>query len=333
MSDVSGQDSSGPEGRVSDAPIPIVVLSGSDRLAATLPESGRRLQPLSGYKGVDLLIDGVPLIIRVVERLRASKCFSAVYVAGPARVHTGLGLDAELIDVDGRIDENIRASVETLRTQHPNSTVAFTTCDVLAREETYRAIVDDFRAAGPCDIYFPLVRRPNDVDALGASSWKPSYALVLEEGEPRSVMVLPGHLLLANPGALRLDFVYRLLNLTYRTRNRPIQYRRNVMIRGLIFELLYQDLRNLLALRPPTITFSVILTGLVVAMGLRKRTISRAELERRARKVFVTSNHRRRYPQRKVLLPVVDGLELALDIDTVEEARSAGAKMRSDAPT
>ena len=308
-------------------PIPVVVLSGSDRQPATLPESGERLQPLSGYKGVDLLIDGTPLIARVVARLWSSERFAAVYVAGPARVHADLALNAELIDVDGRIDENIRAAVETLRAVYPGSPIAFTTCDVLAREETYREVVDHFRSASPCDIYFPLVRRPHDTDALGASSWKPSYALVQEQ-HSQPVMVLPGHLLFADPEALRLDFVYRLLNLTYRTRNRPIQYRRNVMIRGLIFELLYQDLRHVLALRPPTITFSVILTGLMVAVGLRKRTISLTELERRARKVFVTSYHRRRYPRRKVLLPIVDDLELALDIDTVEEARSAGAEMR-----
>ena len=310
-------------GRIS---IPIVVLSGSDRRPVKLPESGERLQPLSGYKGVDLLIDGATLISRVTQRLADSGCFAHIYVAGPARVHAGLDLNATLLNVDGSIEDNVRAAVNEMRLRHPGCPVAFTTCDVLARVSTYRSVMDDFCASEPCDIYFPLVRRPDDVSTLGASSWKPSYSVVLEDGE--IVTVLPGHLLIARPDALRLDFVYRLLGLTYRTRNRTIPYRRNVMIRGLIFELLNQDLRNILSGRPPTVTVSVVLTGIVVAMGLRKRTISRGELGRRARKVFVTSRHRRLFPERKVMLPVVEGLELAMDIDTVEEARSVGAEMR-----
>ena len=32
----------------------------------------------------------------------------------------------------------------------------------------------------------------------------------------------------------------------------------------------------------------------------------------------------RRHPERHVRLPIVEGLSLALDIDTVEEARAAG---------
>lgn len=311
---------------------PIVVLSGSDRRPVELPETGRDLHPLSGYKGVDLRIDGVPIICRVVEQLRRSERFCQVYVAGPARVLAGVVRDAELIDVDASVGENVRRAVETVRRRHPGCAIAFTACDVLPDAEALRAIMDGYADCVPCDVFYPLVKVPKERGELGASSWKPTYAVAEEPGgEP--VAVLPGHLVIADPGALRLSFVYRLLNLTYRTRNRPLQYRRNVMIRGLIFELLLQDLRHLLTLRPPTLTVSVIVTGLQVVIGLRDRTISRVELERRARKVFVTSRHRRLHPERRVVLPLIEHLALALDIDTVEEARHVGADMHHPSET
>ena len=45
------------------------------------------------------------------------------------------------------------------------------------------------------------------------------------------------------------------------------------------------------------------------------------------RKIFVTYRHRRRYPHRRILTPVVDALALALDIDTEEEARERGGRL------
>jgi len=305
---------------------PVVVLSGSDRRPVVLPETGRELHPLSGYKGVDLRIEGVPIICRVVEQLRRCERFCQVYVAGPARVHADIVGDVELIDVDASIGENVRAAVEVVSARHPGSPIAFTVCDVLPGVDGLHAVMDVYAQTVPCDIFYPLVKVPSEPDRLGASSWKPTYA-VTEEGSEETVSVLPSHLVIADPQALRLGFVYRLLTLTYRTRNRSLQYRRNVMIRGLIVELLLQDLLHLLTLRPPTLTVSVIATGVRVAMGLRDRTMSRAELEHRARKVFVTSRHRRLYPDRRVVLPLVEHLALAMDIDTVEEARHVGADM------
>ena len=306
----------------------IVVLSGSDRTPVKLPDTGRSLHPLSGYKGVDLRIGGVPIVRRVVDRLRVSGRFAEVYVAGPAGVHANIELDAELIDADGSIGHNIKVAVNAVAAKHPGCAVAFIVCDVLPDVDSLRAIMDIYRANMPCDIFYPLVKVPEEKRALGASGWKPTYAVAAEEGaEPQTV--LPGHLVIADPDALRLNFVYRLLNLTYRTRNRSLHHRRNVMIRGLIFELLFADLRHLLNLRPPTVTVSVIATGLRVAVGLLNRTISCSEIERRGRKIFVNSRHRRMYPDRKVVVPLVDGLALAMDIDTEEEARYAGAEMGS----
>ncbi|MFT5393517.1 MAG: hypothetical protein ACI8PT_003718 [Gammaproteobacteria bacterium] len=302
---------------------PIVVLSGSGGAAVELPETGRELHALSGYKGVDLRIGGEPLICRVVRELNESGCFARVYVAGPKSVHEGVTFDATLIDVDGAIGANIQHALEVVMDDYPNQSVAFITCDILPSADLLREVMARYASVSPCDLFFPLVKVPVEDTALGASNWKPTYAMLDEDGTT-PVTFLPGHLVIGDPGALRLRFGYRLLNLAYRTRNRPLNRRGGVLIRGLLFELLIQDLRHLLTFRAPTVTFHVITTGIHVMTGLMERTLTRARLERRARKIVVTSIHRRRYPQRRVDLPLVDGVALAMDIDTEEEARFFG---------
>jgi hypothetical protein len=178
----------------------------------------------------------------------------------------------------------------------------------------------------PCDLWFPMVRRPEDRARLGASAWKPTYRIVPEEGRP-AVAVLPGHLVVADPQALRLEFLYRLFQLGYRTRNRSIEHRRSTMVRGLLAELLLQDLLNLGRLKPPTLTWTVLGAALPAARALARGTITRARLEDALRRLFVRRRHRRRYPDRRVVLPFVDELTLALDIDTEEEARDHGGEL------
>ena len=45
------------------------------------------------------------------------------------------------------------------------------------------------------------------------------------------------------------------------------------------------------------------------------------EFEVRVRRIFLRPEHRHRYPERRGRVPILDGLSLAKDIDTVEEAR------------
>ena len=44
------------------------------------------------------------------------------------------------------------------------------------------------------------------------------------------------------------------------------------------------------------------------------------------RRIFVRDRHRRRHPERRIFVPLVEGLSLALDVDTVEEAREIGGR-------
>jgi len=308
---------------MSGTKIPIVILAGSDRRPGDLPSTVRDKHPLSGYKAVDVHIGGRTLIEVLIERLERCDRFHPIYVAGPAALLGPALGQGKLIDCDGTFGENLQVSIETVHAEHPDRPMAFITCDVLPEVETLSTLLEDYDSETPCDMWFPMIYAPEDRGSLGESAWKPAYHIVPNEGQP-AVGILPGHLVLADPAALRLKFMYRLAQLAYRTRNRPIDYRRGVMVRGVVLELLYQDLWHLLTLRAPTLTWTVLSVGISAARELREGRITRARLAYALRQILVTSRHRRRHPERRVRLPIVEGLSLALDIDTEEEARAAG---------
>ena len=309
--------------------LPLAILGGSDPRPGTLPPAGHDKRALSGPKGALLQIAGRPLIAALIDRARAAGCFGPIYVVGPAEVYEPLALDAELVDAHDSFGENVRTAVETLHGRHPGVASAFLACDVLPDEGTLREMVALYRRSTPCELFFPMVRAPERREALGTSAWKPEYAVLPEPGlEP--VHVLPGHLMIADLGALRLEFLYRLFNLGYRTRNRPVEQRKRALLRGVLVELLIQDLRHLLGLRAPTLTVSVLRAALGTVRALKAGALTRARLERDVRTVLVTARHRRRHRDGSVRMPIVDALPLAIDLDTVEEAEAAGATV---APT
>jgi hypothetical protein len=304
--------------------IPLVILGGSDRRAGPLPPSGQDKHPLVGYKGVDLRIGGRSLISVLLERLEQSGAFAPVAIAGPRDVYVREGIGARIIDTDGSFAHNIRMGIEGMRRWRPEGPMAITTCDILPDPGELRTLLDDYHRSAPCDLWYGLIRVPGDQTELGAFGWKPTYRVIPAPGEA-PVLVLPGHLVVFDPDALRLDFLYRLLEIGYRTRNRPIAYRRSYMLRQLVWRLLAQDLLYVLKLRVPNVTWSVVGSGISAARKLRNGTITREELERATRRIFVKTKHRLRFPRRRVCLPILEGLSLAEDIDTVEEARQTGA--------
>ncbi len=300
--------------------LPTVILGGSDRRAVELPASGRGKHPLAGYKGVDVHVGARPLIEVLAERLEVSGRFTPLYIAGPRAVYGGLRTSAAIIETDASFGHNIQVALERVRAAHPGSPIAFSTCDILPEVATLVALANDYGRTAPCDLWFALVKAPEQREQLGASAWKPAYRIVVAAGEP-PMRVLPGHLLVADPEALRLEFLYRLFQLGYRTRNRPISQRRPVMVRGVMWELLYEDVRHLMRGQAPTLTWSVLRTGLSAARGLQAGTLTLAQLEDALRRIFVRFSHRRRYPERRIRLVLADSLSLARDIDTEEEAR------------
>ncbi len=306
---------------------PLVLLAGSDPRPPRLTEAGRGYRALAGYKAAELQVEGRPLARCILDRLLASKRFSDLYVAGPARLYAGLAEGAaRLVDCDDRLEANVRTAFEAVREDHPHGPIAFLASDVLPGDETVRTVMDRYADAAPCDVFFPLAEAPEDADALGPSNWKPRYRIRPDEDSAPST-ILPGHLVIVDPDALRIGLVYRLIALSYRTRNRPIGGRGLAMLRGVLMTVLREDLRQLFTLGLPDLTAAVLADGAAVVMGLRSGNMTRERLERAVRRVVVSYGHRRRYPRRMVQVPILPGiLSLAQDLDTEEEARAVGAE-------
>jgi hypothetical protein len=306
-----------------DQQLPMIILGGSDRKSSRLPDGSEDKTPLSGYKGVDIRLGGRPMVEVIVERLQSVGCFDPIYIAGPAKAYDQVQCDASLIDANGSFGQNIQASMESVRAVHPDSPIGFITCDVLPEVDSLKELMAAYGRSAPCDLWFPLVQAPEEKEQLGASSWKPLYGIAPEEGAP-VMRILPGHLVVVDPAALRLKFLYHLFQMAYRTRNRPIDRRRSVMVRKLLMGLLYQDLLHVLGLRFPALTWTVLRAGITAARELRDGTITRVRLEKFLREIFVKYRHQKRFPDRRVVMPMVDVLWLAKDIDTEEEAREVG---------
>jgi hypothetical protein len=313
-----------------ERPIPIIILGGSDRRRVRLPAEGQDKHPLSGYKGVDLRVGGRPVLAMVVERLEASGAFAPVYLAGPAEVYRPIETRAVVIDTNASFGRNIAAAMREVAARHPGSPVAFTTCDILPEVEHLRSVMADYARRAPCDLWFPLIRAPRDRTLLGASAWKPIYRVVPEPGRPPEE-ILPGHLLVTDVEALRLRFAKRVLDSGFSTRNRSILYRLVVGVGGLVGSIAVHDLLHVLGGRLPTLTRDTIGAGIVASMKLRKGRATIEDLERATRSIFIKREHRRMYPERRAALPILDGLSLALDIDTEEEAREREGTPRRSA--
>jgi hypothetical protein len=93
-------------------------------------------------------------------------------------------------------------AVEAVRGACPGSPIAFLPCDVLPDTAMLGRMMRLHAATGPSDFWFPMVLVPEDPAALGASQWKPTAPLT-PAGSARPERVLPGHLVVIEPEALR----------------------------------------------------------------------------------------------------------------------------------
>jgi len=300
-------------------PIPLVVLGGGDARPSTLPETGAELHPLQGPKGLALKIQGRPIIDLLLERLQASGYFSPIYIAGPAELYGAERGGCKVIDTNSTFGNNIKAAIATVMTECPGQSVAITTCDILPEEDELHRLMEDYYHHLPLDFWFPAILAPEENRELGASAWKPRYRVAPLPGEqPRTL--LPGHLLVADPAAVRRPLVYRTFDLAYESRNRPIMYRLGLIVGHIFGGLVLQDLKLLFTFRLPTMTYTVIYNGTVMALKLRRGIITPEEMATRLHRIYIRYQHRRQFPERAGRTPLKHGLSLAKDIDTVEEA-------------
>lgn len=311
-------------------PFPLVILGGRDRHRSVLPAGGQDKHPLRGYKAVDTRIGRQTLIEVLTARLRTTGVFDPIYVAGPRRVYEPLGMDVRLVDTDGELGENIRAALAAVAAGGWPHLVGFTTCDILPTTADLELALADLEHRPRFDFWFPQCRVPDDVARLGSSAWKPRY-LIQPTGEPTPVPTLPGHLLVVDAQALRLELIYRIFDLAYRSRNRTVRFRRSMILRHVFWALVAEDLRRLFSLRVPNITWRVLHNGLKLAAHLLAKKLSQRELEDRLRRIFVRNRHFQELPERRGHMPILDVLSLARDIDTEEEAREiTGGFLRSE---
>ncbi len=316
--------------------LPLVILGGRDRATSNrLPDGGGDRHLLHGYKTVDVRIGDRPLIAVHLERLQATGAFDPIYLVGPADLYRPLNLGIELIDSDGSFGDNLRASVNGAMAGRSRGHLAVITGDILSEPSELDCALKDLAEHFPCDYWMPQVPVPDDLRQLGESAWKPKYRIrpSLADGTVgEALAVLPGHLLVADLGGVRLELMYRMLELFYRTRNQPIWRRRRTTVTGLLSTMLWYDLRNLMHLRAPTTTFSMLYHGLSLASRLKRGLVQR-EAEDRIRKIFFTRYHRRRFPDHRGRIALLELLSLAKDIDTVEEAREVVARLTGKAPS
>ena len=304
--------------------LPLIVLGGSDRAPAPVTEHNRSLHPLTAYKGAALRVGDRPYLRVIADRLRAAGGWGPIGVAGPAHVYAGLDEALEIVDTDGSVGANLRAAVEH-HLRRGGGALALMADDVLPRAEELTRLRAAYEEAHPQALWFPLVREPEDPEALGAHGWKPKYPIRPEPGQD-PVSVLPGHLAVFDPEALRLPLLYELLDSAYRARNRSIAAKRRTILSAVLVGLLRTDARLLLGGRPPTRTASVLANGLGVARALLAKRLTFADLERAVSHIVVRRSYRRRHPTGGVRLPLVDILSLAEDVDTAEEARQHEVK-------
>ena len=298
--------------------IPVIVLAGRTP-PHKLPRGSDRHHGLDGCKGAELTVAGRPLIAHVVDRLSAMSAFGTIHIAGPASAYQPLGLDAELIDTDSHFGANIRTAIEAVRQRHPDQALAITTADILPEAAEIEPLFSALDHDPLPDLWFPLVGL-NAASNLGESSWKPRYQIAPGEGQPPQA-ILPGHLVVFRPDALRLDFIYRLVDAAYTTRNRPVASRTLSLLARLGWAITREDVLTLGRGELPRLWWRILRDGLSMARMLARGSGSIQAMEQRVDRIAVWPQHRRQHPQQHVRVPIVDALSLARDIDTEEEAR------------
>ena len=300
-------------------PLPLVILAGGDPEPPTLPAAGRKLHPLRGIKAAKLRVGRRPLLNVLIERFASSGRFDPIFVAGPANLFAEVPATARVIDTDANFGENLQAAVNGAGREASSAPLALTTSDILPELADLDTVLDDYARHVPVDFWFPVIRAPRHSQALGASAWKPRYSMI-PEGEQEPVSILPGHLLVADPGALDLPLIYRSFDLAYRSRNTPILPRLVVLLAGVLGGLLKSDFKRLLRLRPPSRTATVAAHAIGLGLRLRSGKIKQSQMENHTAKIFVPPAHRRRHPGRSRRICALSALSLAKDIDTQEEA-------------
>lgn len=295
--------------------IPILILAGSDlRHGPVHPELSPQ-EVLSGFKGAIRLPWGKCIAAELVDRYRNSGRFADPVLIGPKSVYQQL-VDCEIVDIAGTLADSLRVAQQYIATRFAQEApVAVSACDILPTpQETRRLMEESYDPHHAAQFWWQLVTAgPQD---LGASSWKPCYAIrQMPDESPRTMY--PGHLIIYRPAAVRSDLLIRLLTLAYRHRNRPLGKRVLPMLFQGIGMLAKQDVRNLGSGQLPLLTCSIPWHFLRAYSQFRHQSLTISGLELHLGRVLL---HRRfRRDRRPVVLALTSVHSFAQDIDSQRE--------------
>lgn len=294
---------------------PILILAGSDQRAGPVPPGLSRGDMLSGYKGALPLPWGGCLAAELITRLRETQRFAEPLLIGPRSVYAGL-VDCEVVDIEGSLAVTLSCVARLLHERFAaDRPVAITTCDILPTPgELCELLQTGYDPHSDCQFWWQVVAA--EPDQLGASAWKPRYALRVDASAPPQT-VYPGHLVVLRPEAVRFELINHLLVAAYRYRNWPLRDRfLPILLRGLGL-LMKQDVLNLRRLQWPTLTVSMPWHLLRAYRGVRTATLMLPDFERHLARTVL---HRRCCnAPRPFVIALTHHLAFAKDIDTRAE--------------
>ena len=297
--------------------IPILILGGSDRRPGPVPFGLTREQMLAGFKGARRLPWGPCLAGELIERVRESGRFADPILIGPRQVYQGL-VDCEIASIEGDLAATLASLRDLVRHRfEPLDPVAFCACDVLPTADEIRRLMETgYDPVAECFFWGQLVA--TGPEAMGASGWKPSYAVRPAPGEA-PVNVYPGHLVIARCGALRMRLTNHLLQLAYRHRNLDLRKRWLPMLARGLGRLMFEYVRNLFRLRPSALSITIPRQCLRAYKKYSRGELTVPDFGDAAARVLLHRDYRGAAKISPVQFAVTPLVSFAKDVDTVAE--------------
>lgn len=204
--------------------------------------------------------------------------------------------------------------------------VAVTTSDILPTAEEFRRLLDESYLPHQDAVFWGqfVAAKPEE---MGASSWKPAYQFRPDHDRPPQNLY-PGHVVIAQPDALRLPLAIHLLSLAYRYRNRDLHHRYAHMVARSLWRFLEEDVRNLFRVQLPVLTVSIPYHALNAFFKYRRGKASVGDFERAVAKGFLHRKYLHHAQNRPVVFSLSPIVSFGKDIDTIAEFLEVADRVR-----
>lgn len=295
--------------------IPILILGGSDAKRGPLHEELSANEVITGFKGALPLPSGRSLAAELIDRYRQTDRFQDPILLGPREVYRDL-VDCEIVDVRGPLSTTLECLEQQVDCRWPSrQPIAVSACDILpSTNEIGELLASGYDQHPECQFWWEMI--VSDPESLGASSWKPKYRIRRTQESPPEPMY-PGHLVIFQPDAVRLDVWVRIMALAYQYRNLPIRKRILPMLFRGLMTLAAQDTQNLTKGQFPILSVSIPWHFLRAFAAFHKGTLTIPKFEERIGRVLL---HRAfRANSNAVVVTLTELRSFAQDIDSIRE--------------